>query len=104
QGAIPAIGARRGAGAAEPAGEPLGSAGPPLVFTPPPVGARINQLLNTLDSFSAAPTEAQTQEMTLLKTDLAELNSKVDKLAREDVARFNKLVQESAMPVIPTGQ
>ena len=104
QAAIPAIGARRGPGGAEPAGEPLGSAGPPLVFTPPPVGGRINQLLNTLDSFSAAPTDPQMQELALLKTDLAELSAKVDKLAKEDVAKFNRLVQESAMPVIPTGQ
>ncbi len=80
--------------------EPQGSAGPPLTFTPPPVTQRINQLLNALDGFAAAPTEPQITELATVKKLLADAVAKVDKLAKEDVPAFNKLVAAAAVPAV----
>src|SRR5204862_3818436 len=68
----------------------LGSAGPPLVFTPPPITQRITQLLTGLDSYAAAPTAWQLDQMKLLQTMLTENAAAARKLTQDELAALNK--------------
>jgi hypothetical protein len=69
-------------------------------FTLPPLPQRINQMINTLDNFSAAPAKSQLDQIALIRTALADTAQKIDKLIKEDVASFNKAVNEAQSPAI----
>ena len=57
------LGTPRSAASPRPA---LGWAGPPLVYTPPPVTQRITQLLDGIENYAAAPTAWQLDQIKLL--------------------------------------
>lgn len=69
-------------------------------FTLPPLPQRINQMINTLDNFSAAPAKSQLDQIALIRTALADTAQKIDKLIKEDVASFNKAVNDAQSPAI----
>ena len=75
----------------------LGSAGPPLVFTPPPITQRITQLLTGLDSYAAAPTAWQLDQMKLLQTMLTENAAAARKLTQDELAALNKSMNEAGV-------
>ncbi len=87
----------------------LGAAGPSLTWTPPPLASRITQLLMSLESYTAAPSTWQLNEMKLLQTRLSETTPAVQQLVRGDLASFNQMMREAGVDYVsipggrPTG-
>jgi hypothetical protein len=79
---------------------PMGNAGPPLVYTPPPFGQRIGQLMGALEGYTAAPTSQQTEEVATIAKLVGDAHSSVKKLVDEDLAGLNKLMNEAGIPHI----
>jgi len=79
---------------------PLGAAGPPLKYTPPPVNQRITRLLNGLDSYSGAPTARQLADIQSASVTLVEGLAKVKKITEDDLPRLNKMMAEAGVPYI----
>lgn len=77
-----------------------GAAGPPIVYTPPPVTQRINQLTGGIESYTAAPTAWQLDQIKLLQGMLTEASGAARKLAQEDLAALNKMINEAGVPHI----
>jgi len=81
-------------------GEGLGFAGPPLVYTPPSITQRVMQLMGQIENFSAPPTQWQLDEMKLLQGMLRDEGPAVRKLAQEDLAALNKMMNDAGLPHI----
>src|SRR5204863_8161723 len=81
----------------------LGAAGPPLIFTPPPITQRITQLLTGMDSYTAAPSAWQLDQMKLLQTMLTENAAAARNLTQDELAALNKAMNEAGVAhiVIP---
>jgi photosystem II stability/assembly factor-like uncharacterized protein len=82
------------------AGEGLGTAGPPLVFTPPPLPNRIGQLMFALDGYTAAPSATQLEDIDTLSKLLEEAAPQVRKLVEEELVNLNKKMNEAGIPHI----
>jgi hypothetical protein len=82
------------------AGEGLGSAGPPLVWTPPTLTQRVAFLLISLDGFTAAPTATQLEEMEAVGKLLPDAVAQVQKLVMEELPALNKKMNEAGIPHI----
>ncbi len=80
--------------------EPLGSAGPPLAYTPPPFPQRAGRLSGAIEGYTAAPTAQQNEEIETLSRLLGEAMEKVKKLVEEDLPNLNKLMNEAGIPHI----
>jgi hypothetical protein len=78
----------------------LGAAGPPLVATDPPLTQRITQLRGAIESFTAAPTAWQLEQIKLLQGKLGEVAQPARTLAQDDLAALNKLMNEAGVPHI----
>jgi hypothetical protein len=74
-----------------------GSAGPPPPYSPPPVTQKLARLLNSIDSYSAAPTSRQAAEIdeaaAQLKTGTAEVNALWD-----EVPKLNQQMIAAGVP------
>jgi photosystem II stability/assembly factor-like uncharacterized protein len=83
----------------------LGAAGPPLVPTEPPLPQRVMQLIMGLESYTAAPTAWQLEQIPILQAKLAEAGAAARKLTQEELPALNKLMNEAGVPhiVLPTG-
>jgi hypothetical protein len=80
--------------------EPLGTAGPPLVYTPPPLPQRVGRLSSAIEGYTAAPTGQQSEQLEALAKLLDEAVGKVHKLVNEDLANLNKMINEAGVPHI----
>jgi photosystem II stability/assembly factor-like uncharacterized protein len=69
-------------------------------FVLPPLMQRISQLIQQLETFAAAPSPSQLQQVALAKTALAEASKNMDKL-RDDVVKFNDAMNAAKVPFIP---
>ena len=78
----------------------LGSAGPPLKFTPPPVNQKLTRLMFSIDSYSAAPTARQMDDLQQASTELQDGLASVKKLTGEDLARLNKMMADAGVPYV----
>ncbi len=78
----------------------LGSAGPPLVYIPPPITQRVTQLLGGIENYAGAPTQWQLDQIKLLQPMLTEAGAAARKLATEDLAALNKMMSEAGVPYI----
>jgi hypothetical protein len=81
--------------------QPLGAAGPPLTYTPPPFPQRVGRLMFAIDGYTAVPTAGQTEELAAVSKSLGETMDKLKQLIDEDLARLNKMMNESGIPHIP---
>ena len=81
-------------------GEGLGTAGPPLVWTPPTLTQRVGFLLGGLDGFTAAPTATQLEEMEAVGKLLPDALAQVQKLVMEELPALNKKMNEAGIPHI----
>jgi photosystem II stability/assembly factor-like uncharacterized protein len=92
----------RGFAAPPPTAEELKEelAKPEPKFVLPPLTQRIGQLTNMIDGYSAAPAKSQLDQLALVKAAVAAAAQKVDKLVQEDVAKFNKAVNDANAPAI----
>jgi uncharacterized membrane protein YgcG len=75
----------------------LGAAGPPLVATDPPVTQRILQLMGGIESYTAAPTAWQLEQIKLLQTKLNDAGAAARRLSTEELAALNKLMNEAGV-------
>ena len=87
---------------AAPSAEELRRPEPAIVL--PSLTARFSQLLNGLDSFSAAPSPTQTAQFELAKKALAEASSQLDRIAKEQVPAFNEALSKARPPAISLPQ
>jgi photosystem II stability/assembly factor-like uncharacterized protein len=78
----------------------LGGAGPPLKYTPPPVNMKITRLMGSIDSYSAAPTAKQVEDMATARAELNEGLAAVKKLTDEDLPKLNKLMTDAGVPYV----
>jgi photosystem II stability/assembly factor-like uncharacterized protein len=95
-------------GTAQQCGEkapPMGTAGPPLVYIPPPVTQRILQLLGGIESYAAAPSATQLDQIKILQGLLTTASAESKKLTQEDLPALNKAMNDAGVPhiAIPRG-
>ena len=79
---------------------PLGWAGPPPVYTPPTLPQRANRLLGALDSYTAAPTTQQLEEVQIVTGLLGETMERLKKLVDVDLAELNRMMNAAGIPHI----
>ncbi|HEX7681532.1 MAG TPA: hypothetical protein VF713_25625, partial [Thermoanaerobaculia bacterium] len=79
---------------------PLGSAGPPVVYTPPPVTQRITQLLGAIENYAAAPTAYQLDQINVLRGLLTESAAAVQTITKTDLEALNKMMRDANVPYI----
>ena len=82
----------------------LGGAGPPLTYTPPPVNQKIGRLMGTIDSYSAAPTAKQIEDMNQARAELDQGMASVKKLTDDDLPAFNKMMASAGVPYVNAGR
>jgi photosystem II stability/assembly factor-like uncharacterized protein len=81
----------------------LGNAGPPLEWKPDPLPDRVQELLQDLDGFDAAPGGQQKERLAELGPLLVAASAQVKKLVEEDLAALNKKMNEAGIPhIVPT--
>jgi hypothetical protein len=78
----------------------LGSAGPPLKYTPPPVNQKIGRLMGSIDSYSGPPTARQLEDIKQASDQLEPALATVNKLADEDVPHLNKMMADAGIPYV----
>jgi hypothetical protein len=78
----------------------LGSAGPPLKYTPPPVNQKIGRLMGSIDSYSGPPTARQLEDIKQASDELEPALTTVNKLADEDVPHLNKMMADAGVPYV----
>jgi photosystem II stability/assembly factor-like uncharacterized protein len=78
----------------------MGNAGPPLVYTPPPLGQRVGRLMGAIEGYTAAPTTQQVEELGVVTKLVGDTHSSVRKLVDEDLASLNKMMNEAGIPHI----
>jgi photosystem II stability/assembly factor-like uncharacterized protein len=83
--------------------QPMGNAGPPLTYTPPPLGQRIGRLMGAIEGYTAAPTSQQMDELATTGKLVTEAHAAVKKLVDEDLASLNKMMNEAGIPHITAG-
>jgi hypothetical protein len=83
----------------------LGDAGPPLVQRPQPIPTRLMMLYGQIASYSAAPTPAQLELITILVPKAEEATAAVKALVESDLAALNKAMNEAGVPhvALPAG-
>jgi len=80
--------------------QPLGNAGPPLTYIPPPLGQRVGRLMGAIEGYTAAPTSQQEEELGVVTKLVGEAHASVKKLVDEDLASLNKMMNEAGIPHI----
>ena len=78
----------------------LGAAGPPLVAAEPALTQRINQLRGAIENYTAAPSAWQLAQIKILQAKLEEASPPARRLAQDDLAALNKLMNEAGVPHI----
>ena len=69
-------------------------------FVLPPLMQRVSALIQALETFAAAPSESQLQQIALAKTAITDAGRNIDKL-RDEVARFNDAMNAAKVPFVP---
>jgi hypothetical protein len=78
----------------------LGNAGPPFEWKPEPLPAQVQDLMEDLDDFAAAPGAQQKEKLAALTPLVAEASAQVKKIVDEDLAALNKKMNETGIPHI----
>lgn len=76
----------------------FGGAGGPLHYTPPPLPQRVGRLMSQLDSYSAAPTQPEKDEMTAVSQLLGQAMDSLHALINTDLANLNKALNDAGVP------
>jgi hypothetical protein len=80
--------------------QPLGNAGPPLAYTPPPLGQRVGRLMGAIEGYTAAPTSQQVEELATTATLVDKGHASLKKIVDEQLAALNKMMSEAGIPYI----
>ncbi|MEA2327014.1 MAG: hypothetical protein QOE68_1973, partial [Thermoanaerobaculia bacterium] len=83
----------------------LGWAGPPVVYTPPPVTQRITQLLGGIENYAAAPTAWQIDQIKVLQGLLKDAAAEAQTITKTDLEALNKMMRDANVPyvAVPVG-
>jgi photosystem II stability/assembly factor-like uncharacterized protein len=83
----------------------LGWAGPPVVYTPPPVTQRITQLLGGIENYAAAPTAWQIDQIKVLQGLLKDATAEAQMITKTDLEALNKMMRDANVPyvAVPVG-
>ena len=79
---------------------PLGTAGPPLIYMPPAITQRVLQLMGGIENYAAAPSATQLEQIKILQGLLASASVDSRKLTQEDLPALNKMMNEAGVPFI----
>jgi len=80
--------------------EGLGNAGPPFEWKPDPLPEQVQNLLEDLDGFVAAPDSQQKEKMAELTPLMNEASAQIKKIAEEDLPALNKKMNDAGIPHI----
>jgi len=80
----------------------FGGAGGPLHYTPPPLPQRVGRLLSQLDGYTAAPTQAEKDELAAVSQELSAATDALHQLVDTDLANLNKALNDAGVPHITT--
>jgi hypothetical protein len=69
-------------------------------FLLPAIANRVQQVMNQVDSFSAAPSQTQLEQIAIVKKALADSAQKLNALGQE-VAKFNDAMNAAKVPFVP---
>ncbi len=78
----------------------LGNAGPPIVERPAPLPQRVQQLVFSIEGYSAAPTENDLAQIQNLSQRVKDASEVVRKFAAEDLPALNKLMAAAGIQYI----
>lgn len=73
-----------------------GGAGPPPRYIPPPISQRIGRLMGAIDSYSAAPTARQMEDIKQIEAELTPAVKQVDQLF-DEMPKLNKLMADAGV-------
>ena len=81
----------------------LGNAGPPFEWKPDPLPSQVQDLMQDLDDFAAAPGSQQKEKLAELTPLVSDASAQVKKIAEEDLAGLNKKMNEAGIPhIVPS--
>jgi photosystem II stability/assembly factor-like uncharacterized protein len=78
----------------------LGNAGPPFAWKPDPLPSQVQDLMEDLDAFAAAPGGQQKEKLAELTPLVSEASAQVKKIVEEDLAALNKRMNDAGIPHI----
>ena len=78
----------------------LGNAGPPFEWKPDPLPNQVQNLLDDLDGFTAAPSAHQKEKLAELTPLVNDASAQVKKIAEEDLPALNKKMNDAGIPHI----
>ena len=73
---------------------------PEPAFVLPALPNRVQQQIQQLETFAAAPSETQLEQIALIKTAIADAGRKIDAL-RDQVVKFNDAMNAAKVPFVP---
>ncbi len=80
--------------------EGLGNAGPPLEWKPDPLPNQVQNLLDDLDGFTAAPSGHQKEKLAELSPLVNDASAQIKKIADEELPALNKKMNDAGIPHI----
>jgi photosystem II stability/assembly factor-like uncharacterized protein len=81
----------------------LGNAGPPFEWRPDPLPSQVQDLMQDLDEFAAAPGGQQKEKLAELTPLVANASAQVKKISDEDLPALNKRMNDAGIPhIVPT--
>jgi hypothetical protein len=80
--------------------EGLGNAGPPFEWKPDPLPNQVQNLLDDLDGFVAAPSGRQKEKLAELAPLVNDASAQVKKIAEEELPGLNKKMNDAGIPHI----
>jgi hypothetical protein len=78
----------------------LGNAGPPFEWKPDPLLNQVQNLLDDLDGFAAAPGGQQKEKLAELTPLVSDASAQVKKIAEEELPALNKKMNDAGIPHI----
>jgi hypothetical protein len=80
--------------------EGLGNAGPPFEWKPAPLPNQVQNLLDALDEFVAAPSGQQREKLAELTPLVNDASAQVKKISEEELPALNKKMNDAGIPHI----
>jgi hypothetical protein len=80
--------------------EGLGNAGPPFEWKPDPLPNQVQNLMDDLDGFAAAPSGHQKEKLAELTPLVNDASMQVNKIAEEELPALNKKMNDAGIPHI----
>jgi hypothetical protein len=80
--------------------EGLGNAGPPFEWKPDPLPNQVQDLMDDLDGFAAAPSAHQKEKLAELTPLVNDASAQVKKISDEELPALNKKMNDAGIPHI----